>query len=1112
MKLFLQTAASVLILAASAASADDTDIYLNPKVPSGTEPLVMFTLDYRSNLGATVCNGSECDSLIAGGYLPETGPYTFFQLLRAVLKKVLDPIEGVRVGFMLNHADSCGNKTGVGPSATGCSNGAYVLHGFTSMSAGEDDGTTYQLLGEDEAKVALFEKLENIPLPGGNVNHTFQGKELYFELFRYLTGQGIYNGHLGYKDFGDTTANTNLDEYLPAASWDETIENETNTSYLSPLISACAQVFVINLMFQVSSQEDDSDSAITLGRAYGGMGGINLSGKQNSFPTVIKYMHDADLADGTYGSVGTIDGKQNVISYFLVDPTKINTSTNEYAAAGGTASALPLSEDPEALIATLNNIFKSILSVSTTFVSPSVPVNVFNRSQILDEVFMALFKPDEDGFPRWNGNLKKLKIGTNTVTQELELQDAAGVNAIDIDGRIKRDSLTFWTVPATLPEPDEDEIAGVDGRAIARGGAGQQIAGVASGNPGASNTDFGARTMYTEDATDANDGLMSLNADAATASRLWTEITQNWETPASSSAYDSATDEERQASVNILRHLRGLTDDGISARNWLMGDPLHSRPRPINYGARGNGYDQDNPDVRVIMGTNAGVFHMFRNTAPDGSQDGSEQWAFAPLQTLRVIDRLWRNDARTPVHPNSVDGSPVVYTLDVNKDGALKHGDGDKVYAYFGLRRGGKSVYALDLSDPDNPKLLWVIDKGVAGSDFVQLGQSWSTPQVGQIKVDGNLHTVLVFAGGYNGDDDGDDLGDLGKDAKNRATRAGTTAALGDDDDEGNAIFVVDALSGALIWKAVKGATNAYDNTARAFEHPDLLDSFPAQAVAVDTSGNGLLDRIYAGDTGGVLWRIDLAGLVDHDNDPDTPAVLTVDDRSVWTLTPILSVGRHMADVVTTNNDRRFFNRVDVARSRDHLGPFDAVILGTGDREDPNGDTVDNYFYVLKDRAVTSGLSSPALVKHGDLGDVTDNCLQDLSCTTSPNLDNGWRLSLTATGEKNLAGAVTLFGKLFFTTFAPSHSSSSCSIQEGEGRLYALNLSDATAVMNFDTSNDVSGVTRERVDMLESGGIPVEPVPLNEGILLIQGQRGGQNLVPTGAPSGLKTYWHNLHR
>ena len=70
-----------------------------------------------------------------------------------------------------------------------------------------------------------------------------------------------------------------------------------------------------------------------------------------------------------------------------------------------------------------------------TFVAPSIPVNVFNRSQVVNEVFMALFEADEDGFPLWNGNLKKLRIEPNSITGTLELQDQNGINAIDIDIR-----------------------------------------------------------------------------------------------------------------------------------------------------------------------------------------------------------------------------------------------------------------------------------------------------------------------------------------------------------------------------------------------------------------------------------------------------------------------------------------------------------------------------------------------------------------------------------------------------------------------------------------------------------------------------------------------------
>ena len=1091
---------------------DDTDIYLNPSVAAGAEPLVMFTLDYRPNLTAAVCGGTECDSLIAGGYLPATGPYNFFQLLRAVFKKVLDPIGGVRIGFMMNHADNCTGSPTSGPTKTGCSNGAYVLSGFKLMGTGSDDPDTYQTTGEDANKVAFIDKLAAIPDPTGTSSHSFQGKELYFELFRYLTGQNIYNGHLGYKSFGNTDPLTNLDTYAPAYAWD-TSSQVGSKKYLSPIevAGACAKTFVINLMFQVSNQEDDSDAAIKMDKASGGMGGIVLSGNSNNFDTVIRYLKDADLGDGTYGTVSNLGGLQNVTSYFIVDPTKLNTTTHGYASAGGTGAALPLSTDPDELIKTLTSLFKSILSVSTTFVSPSVPVNVFNRTQVVNEVFLALFDPDENGNPLWNGNLKKLRVGKNATTGESELQDVTGTNAIDIDGRIKRDAVTFWTDVPTLPAPVDDEVAGADGRSVTRGGAGQWIPGFISGGPGASNADPGARQLYTIDPSDLIDGLMPMDTTSTVAQTLWPEIVQDWSPAASSGSYTGASGAEQTRAVNILKFARGLNDDGVTTRPWLLTDPLHSQPLAINYGARGGGYDANNPDIRLVMGTNDGFMHMFRNTTPSATEDGGESWAIIPREVIPILDRLRSNSAGVPVHPTGTDGSPSAYTLDVNFDGNIISSDGDIAHIFFGLRRGGKSYYALDVSDPDSPKLLWTLSKGAPGSAFAELGQTWSTPQVGLIKVAGTVMPVVVFAGGYNGDDDGDDAGDLGKDAKNRATRASAIPSPGTDDDEGNAVYIVDATNGNLIWKAIKDTSVGYDTTRKAFTHPELVDSFPSRVSAVDTDGDRLLDRIYVADSGGVVWRIDLAGLFDHDSDSTTPDILLHDKPSVWSMTKLLSVGRHVSGFTTLADDRRFFNRPDLVQSRDSIGPFDGVLIGSGDREDPNGTGVDNFFYLIKDRAITSGLPPTTVLEHDDIADLTSNCLQDSSCSVAPDLGNGWRIALTDNGEKNLASAITAAGSVFFSTFAPTPPTGTCSLSEGTGRLYVVSLQDATAVFNFDTTNDIGGtVLLDRVDLLASGGIPVEVVPLGAGELLVQGQEAGQNIMNAGGQMSFKTYWHEI--
>ena len=1080
--------------------ADDTDIYLTPSLPTASEPLVMFVLDWRPNLGSTVsCDvNSFCDTMRADGYLTD-GPAagsgtatTFFDVLRAVLKKVLEPLVGVKIGLMINHSNK--NNCEGFPAQSACSNGAYIPFRFQSLTAGGAE------------KLALATILDAVPQPQGNSSHPFQGKELYFELFRYLTGQGIYNGHNGFIDFGDgPNDTTNLPDEaapIPTIAWDThlEIENAAHDNYVSPLTAAnqCAKIYVINLMFQVSQQEDDSDSAITDTRASGGMDGINLSGSNNSFDTVIEYMNDVDLAAAgaaQFGSAPDIDGQQNVTSYFIVDPTKINTTTTGYAAAGGTGIPLPLSSDPEALIELLTGIFDSILSVSTTFVAPSVPVNVFNRSQIVNEVFLALFEADENALPFWPGNLKKVVIGENAITGFPELQDANGLSAIDIDGRLRRDVVTFWTDTANLAAPINDEVAGADGRSIKRGGAGQKIPGFITGAPGLDNA-LGARQLFTEDPADVADGLQELNgidAPMATADLLWDEITAKWDPPAVAADYASATGvlaSERERAVNDLRCARGLTgadiNDTASNRPWYMGDPLHSRPRPINYGARG-GFTATNPDIRILMATTDGMLHMFKNTDAAGSQDGSESWGFMPQEALAAQDRLRLGLKVTPIHPITFDGSPVVYQLDNDLDGNIEIADGDKVYAFIGMRRGGKSYYALDISNPDVPKFMWSINKADTG--FSELAQSWSTPVAGMLDIGSGPQLMLVFGGGYNGDDEGDNLGDLGKDAANRNGTAGS------DDDEGNAIFIVDALTGALVWKATLGAGPSYTAGSKTYTHPELKDSVPSEMAVIDADGNGLFDRFYVGDTGGRLWRGDIQG----------------DDRTTWTLTLMLDAGRH--DSAAANNDLRFFNRPDVVQTRDSIGNFDAILIGSGDREDPLDVDVENWFFMIKDRNIYSGTPPVATLDPvDDLADLTIDCVSDSTCdptTTLPNLENnGWRMGLTSDGEKNLAAALTLGGNVFFTAFVPESGVGACGLSEGSGLQYAISLHSAQPVFNYNLANDGGGETLDRSDTLGSGGIPVEVVPIGDSYILVQGQEPGQNIQSVPINTEWRTYWY----
>ena len=276
-----------------------------------------------------------------------------------------------------------------------------------------------------------------------------------------MTGQGMFNAWLGYESFNSTMDKKNLMDGgndvspLLAPDPDTYVGSGAAATYVSPFSQgspddwACSRLFMVNTLDAVSNSAADSDFAISAP----GPAGLDIASPTDE--NVIAKLNDLDLASNSLGI--DIAGDQTLTSYWVAD--NVNITTNSYASAGGTGLAVDHGEPDEALNS-LRSIFREILSVSTTFVAASVPVNVFNRSEVVDNIYLAIFEAQEE--PRWPGNVKKLKIA------EVETEDAAGETqtysvirdadneaAFDsADGRIKVDALTYWTNPAA-----EDVIA-----------------------------------------------------------------------------------------------------------------------------------------------------------------------------------------------------------------------------------------------------------------------------------------------------------------------------------------------------------------------------------------------------------------------------------------------------------------------------------------------------------------------------------------------------------------------------------------------------------------------------------------------------------------------------
>jgi type IV pilus assembly protein PilY1 len=467
------------------------------------------------------------------------------------------------------------------------------------------------------------------------------------------------------------------------------------------------------------------------------------------------------------------------------------------------------------------------------------------------------------------------------------------------------------------------------------------------------------------------------------------------------------------------------------------------------------------------------VFHAVQ--AGQGSASGTEVWGFVAPQFFGQLKRL-RDDSPqispTAKKPYFIDGAVGVYQLDANNDGKLVAADGDKVYLYLTMRRGGPYLIALDVSDPANPTLLWQRD--ATSPDFGELGQTWSTPpRVAMIR--GNANPVVILGAGY--------------DANNEDNLPATP------DTRGRGLLIIDAFTGNVLWQAGPAPTGAAFNVTVA----GMTYSMASDPAIVDRNLDGLVDRVYIPDTGGNVWRADIG-------DP-SPAN--------WTVSLLASIGG-----AAPTGSRKFLYPPDVVYSSDANGPYDAVLIGSGDREHPFDTTVTNRFYMFKDRKTGLSGVGQATITEADLFDATSDALQtatgsSLTAAQSALVSaKGWMVTLAA-GEKVVGGAVTVGGVTFFNTNQPAAmaAAGSCS-NLGVARAYAVGFADATATGPLASGQTITMASRYTV--VPGGGYLPSPVAvvLELSGKIVQGVISGTYVQTPGSAQlnwRYRSFWQLLH-
>ena len=573
----------------------------------------------------------------------------------------------------------------------------------------------------------------------------------------------------------------------------------------------------------------------------------------------------------------------------------------------------------------LNEIEVEIPAVATG--SPTLPQDALNPLRIQPYGYYASFVPKpQESTQLWVGNMNKYHIFNG------ELYNASKtIRLIKADGSLDAAAKGLWT----------DE-----------GMKGQLPLGIGTN---AANEQVANRTIYT------NREITGTAAPYA-ASEIGSLKKVNVATLfGTGSTALFVNDPDKNYWLNLLGYNVGATETGITLENLAakpelrqVGAVMHSTPilltqrGQIKYSS--GTIDTTDRDDFLLFGSTQGLLHVV------DADTGVEKFAFAPNEMMQRQKAAFLSETSSIGGSSSlfygIDAPWTAYTQYVSKaDGTLTVKNSDRnsdggtntdlalkglQWVYGGLRMGGRSYYALDLSDLDKPSLKFHINPDAAvtagepdtSNALSYMGQSWSKPTLAYVKFGGVKKLVMFVGGGY----------DTGYETAAYDQNTNTTGS-------GAGVYMFDANNGNLLWwtsanaTAAKGAEAFTDASASTV---NMKYSVVSQINAIDRDNDGLADNLYFGDLGGQAFRIDL-------NNAATGA-----DASAKKVNFAKRVVRLFNGNVSGGASPRFYEMPSVSIHEDN-GYVAAVAFSSGNRSSP-----------LVGTAVTGGNQAGSTVSAAD--------------------------------------------------------------------------------------------------------------------------------------------------
>lgn len=447
----------------------------------------------------------------------------------------------------------------------------------------------------------------------------------------------------------------------------------------------------------------------------------------------------------------------------------------------------------------------------------------------------------------------------------------------------------------------------------------------------------------------------------------------------------------------------------------------------------------------------AGVWNNGSQVFTDGT--GKEIFSYIPRLALPIV----RTQAEGTHQIFGVDGTPRVADvfIDTNHNGTPTATDREwRTVAIGGFREGGSidgasrmpdftsGYYALDVTHPDQldgnnlptsqatvptcldvsnntvsgcgtlpfPAVLWEFTDSVNGAQldedangYPDLGQTWSVPTIGRIKVIESGKQVDKFVAIFGG----------GMDADNKTSPK-----------RGNWLYMVDVETGQTIYKRA------------------LVGSAPSDAAVLDKDQDGYLDTIYIGTISGYMYKVDIST-------PGTIQTVTVGTATVKRITDAA-----WAPFVIFNTGGRPIYITPTLFYVAQLSKF-ALAFGTGDRENLwNLDNQVGRFYLIVDEDFTAAQAAAGTLPKTEsnyqsldvnAGDVS--ATSDFVVNPPSGKNKGWFLTLTA-NERVITQTFGLAGVVIFSSFQPQDTFEAgvCALG-GSSHIFVVYANNGNSVM-----------------------------------------------------------------